>query len=66
MRGMGNADANEQFFAEERRRLVRAICETIEEMRGPLVHKEAVVYKVEQAAAQFEKETYDDTNERQR
>lgn len=56
---MGNADANEQFFAEERAALVRAIREAVEGIHGPLLRKVDVIAKIEQAAKTFEKETYE-------
>jgi truncated hemoglobin YjbI len=59
MWGMSNADANEEHFAEERKQLVRCICETVKSMRGPSLRKVDVITMIEQAAHHFEKETYD-------
>jgi hypothetical protein len=40
---MSNADANEQYFTEERKRLVERICETVKSMRGPSLRKVDVI-----------------------
>jgi hypothetical protein len=52
---MSNADANEQYFTEERKRLVERICETVKSMRGPSLRKVDVIGMIEQAARHFEK-----------
>jgi hypothetical protein len=55
---MGNADANEQYFAEERARLVAAIRKSISDMRGTSLRKVDALAKIDKAAADFERETY--------
>lgn len=54
---MGNADANEEFFAAERARLVAKILHAIQGMEEPL-SKGDVAQKIGEVALEFEKETY--------